>query len=519
SVRTSDPILSDKNNSFKELRASQILSSAENAIELLDSNPELESNIHNFISSLETLGTKRTQKFDTILSNLKNLYGTKDSTGLIEKTRKDINSHIEKILSMALRGRDPFIENDIRVSSRLSSDDLKKKIKDRIKFLGKEISSLENQLIKTKNIKQQIEIKNKLEVLKNSNILTADNGKSYVSLAKLLVHFVVFPIINTTNRFEEIQLYFYPLNDSAGLAGADDKNNTGINLASFLIDTSDFITAYSKYSRAKGTSDTTIAEFIGFVTENFIDDPRSYMYGIQEKYEPRDIYNPTKAPKLKESKSKFESERKVLQNELESILDGKEFMLPNVTYKIDTIPSDKKPILRIHIFDEHATPYKNQNELISSMRDTELVDKELLELMGEIVADSVITENKQNLEEHVSKLITADGIRDFFHKTMPSITYGSNNSIIHDMSLTSIQDQQMATVFMMRSGQSSPLTPKGVNEGSIPLRIMPTILEATMLGCPTLEFGQQFFVDFQTNTTADDIYTIIEISHDISPGN
>jgi hypothetical protein len=38
------------------------------------------------------------------------------------------------------------------------------------------------------------------------------------------------------------------------------------------------------------------------------------------------------------------------------------------------------------------------------------------------------------------------------------------------------------------------------------------------MGCPLLNFGQLFFVDFNTGTTTDNIYGLTGITHTISPG-
>jgi hypothetical protein len=40
-----------------------------------------------------------------------------------------------------------------------------------------------------------------------------------------------------------------------------------------------------------------------------------------------------------------------------------------------------------------------------------------------------------------------------------------------------------------------------------------------MLGCPLLQFGQSFYVDFGTGTSADNIYTVTSFSHKITPGD
>jgi len=39
-----------------------------------------------------------------------------------------------------------------------------------------------------------------------------------------------------------------------------------------------------------------------------------------------------------------------------------------------------------------------------------------------------------------------------------------------------------------------------------------------MYGCPLLNFAQQFFFDFQTGTTADNIYAVVALDHRFSAG-
>lgn len=50
------------------------------------------------------------------------------------------------------------------------------------------------------------------------------------------------------------------------------------------------------------------------------------------------------------------------------------------------------------------------------------------------------------------------------------------------------------------------------------MRIIPTELSMETFGCPLLVYTQQFFIDFQTGTSADNIYGITGISHRISDG-
>ena len=50
------------------------------------------------------------------------------------------------------------------------------------------------------------------------------------------------------------------------------------------------------------------------------------------------------------------------------------------------------------------------------------------------------------------------------------------------------------------------------------MRIIPTTLNLTTQGCPLIHFAQQYFVDFNTGTTADNIYGVTGITHSFSQG-
>jgi hypothetical protein len=51
------------------------------------------------------------------------------------------------------------------------------------------------------------------------------------------------------------------------------------------------------------------------------------------------------------------------------------------------------------------------------------------------------------------------------------------------------------------------------------MQVAPTECSIEMMGCPLLSFGQQFFVDFGTGTTADNTYNVTGIDHKLDPGS
>ncbi len=82
-----------------------------------------------------------------------------------------------------------------------------------------------------------------------------------------------------------------------------------------------------------------------------------------------------------------------------------------------------------------------------------------------------------------------------------------------------MQNSDLATVNMQRSmGQQFNSEPNSSSTSAIPLRVQPSQLDMTLIGCPLLNLAQQFFVDFATGTTVDDLYTLTHLSHVISAG-
>ena len=48
--------------------------------------------------------------------------------------------------------------------------------------------------------------------------------------------------------------------------------------------------------------------------------------------------------------------------------------------------------------------------------------------------------------------------------------------------------------------------------------LRPAALNVTTFGCPLIEYGQQYFMDLQTGTTADNLYAVTNITHTLGAG-
>ena len=101
---------------------------------------------------------------------------------------------------------------------------------------------------------------------------------------------------------------------------------------------------------------------------------------------------------------------------------------------------------------------------------------------------------------------------------MPTLKYGTEFSGILAASLSTQSNPAMETIHMQRQQASGGATPTGARDDGLPMTIKPVELSLDTFGCPFINFGQQFFVDFQTNTTIDDIYAVSGVSHSLTPG-
>ena len=110
------------------------------------------------------------------------------------------------------------------------------------------------------------------------------------------------------------------------------------------------------------------------------------------------------------------------------------------------------------------------------------------------------------------------GLKYMFHRNMPSIKYGSTYSAVIKANLATQNDARMATIHMQRA-QGAGNGPDGGTDDGLPLRTFPGQLSMDIYGCPLINFGQQYFIDFGTGTTLDDVYAVTGVDHKFTPGS
>ena len=76
----------------------------------------------------------------------------------------------------------------------------------------------------------------------------------------------------------------------------------------------------------------------------------------------------------------------------------------------------------------------------------------------------------------------------------------------------------LANIAFNKAFRTSEGSPPGYAEGDLPMQMAPLQLTMDCAGNPFLEYAQEYFIDLQTGTSADNIYFCSRISHSISPG-
>ena len=209
------------------------------------------------------------------------------------------------------------------------------------------------------------------------------------------------------------------------------------------------------------------------------------------------------------------------------------------TNEKESTPKDIKKwqrnICRVHIYDEEAVskPFESfLNGMISEGGGGKMVVKSLNEAskLRQHLKESDIEADILNLYDDNSvptqlksyALKTSpDKIKSAIKRGYPSITYGASTGVIKNMSISSNVSNNVSQVIMIsanadtRNAQKDELTKPNLEE----MEVVPASVSVEMLGCPYIQRGNQIYLDFGTNTTLDNIYTVKTVKHNISAGN
>jgi len=372
----------------------------------------------------------------------------------------------------------------------------------------------------------------------------------FVSLGKLLMTYVAGPLAMDA-KFDEIQWFFYPFNEDASFMRNRQISEFPINVEKFEAEL-EKLTEQSAY--------IPLRRFLGMLQRKFVGNIDNEAYGLTDLYttddegnrQLREQYTDGNNPDaLHDEKNKrlayaYHGDETVTSSPLK-------FKKPRIGIHTECIPSmnasasgvgsKTRTILKIHVFDKACSSYSSCQDLLQASRSSSM--GQMSDSVREQRVDSgTITTSMANQRRtqviaaaNTSGLLEAFSsdeagnepvmyrvvggfpkIKNFIRSIMPSIIYGSANSAVLSANLASMNDPQMSTIMMMRSGHGDARSPTGTRAAGLPLKVVPASLDLELVGCPIVSFGQQFFVDFGTGTNVDNVYAIVGISHTLAQG-
>ena len=381
----------------------------------------------------------------------------------------------------------------------------------------------------------------------------------YVSFGKLMTSFAGLPLA-ATGRFDDIQLLFYAFNSKASYV-------KDFNISQFPINVKEFETKFKE--KTKTTANIPIGAFLGFLKSNFLVNQAADAWGMAALYETDDEGNTKIKEDYEDATALYGEKQKRLED---AYGEGEElnFKMPQLTMYIETVrvndlevegenPSASgggaQTVMRIHIYDKQCTAYESVGAMLTAAKQNSIgilgnaasaarreasadddqetnnehetnfmaqlnkaIDEQLLEAIPSVSPST----GNISVEEMANKKFRINGgfpaLKNFISRTMPSIIYGSQNSAVLQADVASMNNPSLASVNMMRGGMGAGTTAQGARDSGVPLSVSPVSLSLTVIGCPVMTFGQQFFVDFGTGTNVDNVYAVTGIDHKLGPG-
>lgn len=442
-------------------------------------------------------------------------------------------------------------------------------VPDRPQIPTGQLPSTNNNAASARSTNNQVPDFGDLKVVSLGTLITAFVGKPLASMQNSSLDSQSKP----QSKFEEVQLYFYNFNNKAGIM-------SHCNISQFPVQTDYFTREYGRLrmENVSRTVNLSVSEFMNFISTKIVDDVLNPAYGINKLYKQKDdgdieaqsaqhIRGIRNAPR-----GQANSFDEAMYNYMSTYNIGHhpDFVPPQITFDIeatqplvDGAPQSGKSILKIHIYDKVCSPNTAYRELLTmgtnnvmgvlsaypgSPRGREAVETQAIannprENIGVLrenwraLQDDLVQRSLSNgLIQPMTPIVSGSGanrvtipqyrfvggaqqLKEFVMKGVPHIIYGAMGSTIRSANVGAMSNPALNSMNMLRSLSASPIQPNGQQIGGLPLSVYPVEVSMTSLGCPFLRHNQELFIDYNTNTSIDNLYYVNGIQHKIEAGS
>jgi len=381
-----------------------------------------------------------------------------------------------------------------------------------------------------------------------------------VSFGKLFCTVALRNCASLPSVTDEVQIFFYNLNEHCGPLSCH-------NISSFPIDVHDFTEALKDEIKSKGSESIKLEDFLSLVINSQFLDKRSIGYGLRQFYDVvpgskpieytvnkegdfdkkltqySNTYGPFALPavevyvEMSHKKTNTAGECDIMQ-----LVNFPGPSNPGITIG-DSQKNASTKIMRIHIYDKQTNTNAMATQLLKASTSSGQVsgfleanpgldDYQKAHSAGTNLSMTAAALNKLvpglslNVDDkqkvtltNISNFTSNQMVKDTVSQLVPSIRFGANGTTITQANLTSKAEPLLSTVQMQRNQTvKNDTQPNGSGPLGIPGRVIPAQLTMTTLGNPLATMAQQFFIDFQTGTTLDNMYITTALTHNFTPG-
>jgi hypothetical protein len=391
-------------------------------------------------------------------------------------------------------------------------------------------------------------------------------GSLWPSLGSVLLTYVGRPL-QATGRYDEVQFHFYPFNNHASYMA--NKNISTFNLIGFT----EFLMKVAQ--ERPGISTSAFAEML-FKDSCGPENQSHPMYGLTEIY--KEISSEAlkgKTPEERKSAiianqgARADALREIYRDHVKDGLNRMDkFEIPDITMLTECLPAkvtgdgggifNTKTILRIHVFDAKAgIPYEaellNQvmrqgeaaievitqdieaqsdngkaeqaaaesasSAALSAMVDSFIEDGKIVK-SEEVIVESRDADGGSTAEQMYISAMPARDIKQAIKSVYPSITFGTQFTNVFSVGMSSNTGGAVNQVLLLNaiddSSQGSQTSQSSTSVEDV--FVIPTNASLQTAGFPMVTYGQKYFLDMGTGTTADNFYYVIGIRHTLGPG-
>ncbi len=361
-----------------------------------------------------------------------------------------------------------------------------------------------------------------------------DKG-DYIPLGVLLYAFMAYPL-GSSCRFDEVQVHTYNLNMNS-LYGSD-VNISEIPIPSNIV-----------HSVIGEISNPTAYTIIRAIIDQTVNRQDFFFYGLNDLYEKKESItkesqakgpdgqaaeiSPEVRDSLQKSIERTENDIAVRIKNISQVMGSPtaEFIVPDVRIYVESLPmleSGQSPldlssrtVTRVHVYDKNRTPYFGEQVMIRSLTPGEIVSTyNKVESPKDSTGKGAVNQKRSNSDTStISAAFSRAKMVEIIETNLPTIKFGNDFSTVIQASVAANTAGPLADALLVESLKNArdPQIAKGSKTSAQEVTVIPSTLNVSMIGMPLMNYGQQFFVNLDTGTTADNIYAVTGLSHKISP--